>query len=115
MSKDRGGRGEDVHRFGITDFEEIDGLRLDLHHLSLGESSSPDPDRVSLVQSQLIHDLLLSRQFALDASRMGLGLTHCGRLTVPSSAMNSRTPTCVLRSGRAGLVISNVTGNSMSS
>jgi hypothetical protein len=48
---------KDVHCLRVAHFEKVDTLSLNLDHLALRVTSSPDADRVALVQSQLIHNL----------------------------------------------------------
>ena len=92
-------RSNDEHCFGITELDEIDGLRLNLDELSFRHASSPDTNRISFVESQLIHDLSYRIRSSSRETKRNERRTHCGRLTWPSSAMNSSTPTWVLMSG----------------
>lgn len=75
-----------VHGLGVADFEEVDTLRLQLDHLALREASSPNSNRVSLVEAKLVHDLGGGRGLSVVEGSLdrAMQLTHCGRLTVPS-------------------------------
>jgi hypothetical protein len=53
------GREKDVHSLRIADFEEVNALRLDFDQFPFGVPSTDKTNRVSFVEAELIHDLLI--------------------------------------------------------
>jgi hypothetical protein len=45
----------DIHSLGIGYLEEVDGLRLQLHELALGEFRTGNSDRVTFLEPESLH------------------------------------------------------------
>jgi len=84
--------------FGVGDVEEGGGLRLELDEGAGGEVGGFDLEEVTGVEGEGLHYLGL--RYQLEVSSVGKDMvripTQYGKYILPSSAMNSSTPVCVI-------------------